>query len=78
MANLGTDWTKVTSIESISVPFGPSLSANPITSMEDATSWSKELSSAISTTWSRVLVFFSLWQNADEEWENVTSMYEEM
>jgi len=59
MSNLGTDWTKVTS-------------------MEDATSWSKELSSAISTTWSRVLVFFSLWQNADEEWENVTSMYEEM
>ena len=59
MANLGTDWTKVTS-------------------MEDATSWSKELSSAISTTWSRVLVFFSLWQNADDEWENVTSMYEEM
>jgi len=59
MANLGTDWTKVTSIEA-------------------STSWSKELSSAISTTWSRVLVFFSLWQNGDEEWENVTSMYEEM
>ena len=59
MANLGTDWTKVTS-------------------MEDSTSWSKKLSSAISTTWSRVLVFFNLWQNADDEWENVTSMYEEL
>jgi len=59
MANLGTSWTK-------------------LTSMEASTSWSKELSSAISTTWSRVLVFFSLWQNADEEWENMTSMYEEM
>jgi len=59
MANLGTDWTKVTS-------------------MEDSTSWSKELSSAISTTWSRVFVFFRLWQNADDEWENVTSIYEEL
>ena len=71
MANLGTDWTKVTSMED-------STSWSKELSSEISTSWSKELSSAISTTWSRVLVFFSLWQNADDEWENVTSIYEEL